>query len=175
MAQNDFIRVRHERLGDSAAIARVNDAAFGQRDESRIVDAIRQAGHPSISLVAVDEDQVVGHILFTPVEMPSSGPGLTVFALGPMAVLPDWQRRGIGSKLVETGLRECSEVGCHVVVVIGHPEFYPRFGFRPARAFGLQSEFAVPDDVFMVAELMPGSLAGRGGLVRYLAEFSAEN
>ena len=171
MPRSDFIEVRHERLGDEAAIARVNDAAFGQPDESRIVDAVRQAGHMAISLVAVNEDRVVGHILFTPVDMTSSAPVLTMFGLGPMAVLPEWQRRGIGSKLVEAGLRECSDVGCQVVVVIGHPEFYPRFGFRPAGAFGLRSEFAVRDEAFMVAELMPGALAGRGGLVRYLAEF----
>ena len=90
-----------------------------------------------------------------------------------MAVLPAWQRKGVGSKLVESGLRECSDLGCQAVVVIGHPEFYPRFGFRPARRFGLRSEFEVPDEVFMATELIPGALAGRGGLVRYVREFGS--
>ena len=126
-----------------------------------------------ISLVAVDGESIVGHILFTPIALDSSGPPATVMGLGPMAVLPQWQRRGIGSMLVEAGLRECQEAGCQIVVVIGHPEFYPRFGFRPARAYGLRSEFDVPDEAFMAAELIAGALAGRSGLVRYLPEFGA--
>jgi putative acetyltransferase len=169
----DAIRARPEQSGDEAAIARVNDEAFGQPDEARIVDAIRRAGHPMISLVAVDGEPIVGHILFTPIDLDSPGPAISVMGLGPMAVLPPFQRRGIGSMLVNAGLRDCKNAGCQAVVVIGHPEFYPRFGFRPARAYGLRSEFDVPDDVFMVAELTPGALADCRGLVRYLPEFGA--
>lgn len=172
MTERDSITVRREQPGDEMAIAYVNDAAFGQPDESRLVEAVRHGGHSAISLVAVNEDRIVGHILFTPVDLVSSGSAVNVLGLGPMAVLPELQRRGIGSKLVEAGLRECSGVGCQAVVVIGHPEFYPRFGFRPARAFGLRSEFDVPHEAFMVSELTPGVLVGRGGLVRYLPEFS---
>jgi len=149
----------------------VNEEAFGKPDEARLVDAIRRADHPMISLVAVDGEAIVGHILFTPVTLDSSGPPINVMGLAPMAVLPPWQHRGIGSMLVETGLRECEQSSCQIVVVIGHPEFYPRFGFRPAREYGLRSEFDVPDEAFMVAELMPGALANRSGLVRYLPEF----
>ncbi len=167
------VQVRRERAGDEAAIAHVNEAAFGQVDEARIVDAVRRAGHSAISLVAVDDAAIVGHILFTPVvlEPPEAAPA--IMGLGPMAVLPERQRRGVGSRLVESGLRECARAGCQAVVVIGHPGFYPRFGFRPARAYGLRSEYTVPDEVFMVAELVPGALSSHGGLVRYVPEFGS--
>jgi putative acetyltransferase len=171
MTGTDRIHVRREKSGDEAAIARVNREAFGKPDEARIVDAIRQAGPRRISLVAVDGAAVVGHILFTPIALESEGSSLNVMGLAPMSVLPEFQRRGIGSMLVKAGLCECREAGCQLVVVIGHPEFYPRFGFRPARGYGLQSEFDVPDEAFMVAELMPGALAECRGLVRYLREF----
>ena len=165
------IEVRHERPGDAAAIRLVNDEAFGQAVESRIIDAVRRAGHVAVSLVAIDGDRIVGHILFTPVSIEGREPTVNAVGLGPMAVLPNLQRRGIGSKLVETGLRECARLGFDAVVVIGHPAFYPRFGFRRGSAYNLQSEFEVPDDVFMVAALTPGALTGPKGLVRYVPEF----
>jgi putative acetyltransferase len=165
------VHVRAEQPGDEVAIARVNDAAFGQADESRIIDAIRQAGRSNISLVALAGSEVVGHILFTPVAVESLDSTVRAMGLGPMAVLPALQRQGIGSRLVQEGLGECARTGCQAVVVVGHPEFYPRFGFRPASAYGLRCEYAVPDDVFMAVELVPVALAGRSGLVRYLSEF----
>lgn len=165
------IRVRPEQPGDEAAIAELNDAAFGQPDESQIVDAVRRAGHSTISLVALEGPKVVGHILFTPVAIESHGPAINALGLGPMAVLPEAQRRGIGSSLVEAGLRECSRAGCDAVVVVGHPGFYPRFGFRPAVSYGLRCEYAVPDEAFMALELTTGALSGRTGLVRYGSEF----
>jgi putative acetyltransferase len=165
------IEVRRERPGDEAAIRRVNDEAFGQPDEGRIVDAARAAGHSAVSLVAVDGPRIVGHILFTPVTIESQGRTAGAFGLGPMSVAPELQRQGIGSKLVEAGLRECTRLGCTAVVVVGHPEFYPRFGFRPGSLYGLRSQFDVPDEVFMVAELTPGVLAGMAGVVRYIPEF----
>ena len=168
------IHIRAEQPGDEIAIANLNDAAFGQFDESRLIDAIRQARHSTLSLVAVEGERIVGHILFTPVTVDSPGLSISALGLGPMAVLPELQRRGIGSKLVEAGLGECRRNGCQAVVVVGHPEFYPRFGFRPGASYGLRCQFAVPDEVFMVAELTTGTLIGRSGLVRYLPEFGGE-
>jgi putative acetyltransferase len=165
------IAVRRERSGDEPGIARVNDEAFGQADESRIIAAVRQNGHAAISLVAVSEEAIVGHILFTRVTLEPDEATFRGLGLGPMAVVPTLQRRGIGSELVTAGLAECAKAGCDVVVVVGHPEFYPRFGFRRGSAYDLRSEFDVPDEVFMVAELRPGALAGRRGVVRYLSEF----
>lgn len=170
---SDATIVRPEQPGDGEAVAHVNDAAFGQAVESRLVDALRRGGHAAISLVAVAGADIVGHILFTPVTIDAPGPALGALGLGPMSVLPERQRRGIGSRLVAAGLDACRRAGCQVVVVLGHPEFYPRFGFRPACGLGLRSEYAVPDDVFMALELTPGALAGRCGLVRYLPEFAS--
>jgi putative acetyltransferase len=170
----DSIHVRPEQPGDQLAIANLNDAAFGQVDESRLIDAIRQAQHSTLSLVAVEGERIVGHILFTPITVDSPGRSISALGLGPMAVLPELQRHGIGSKLVEAGLRECRRNGCQAVVVVGHPEFYPRFGFRPGASYGLRCQFAVPDEVFMVAELTTGALIGRSGLVSYLPEFGGE-
>ena len=165
--------IRHERPGDEAAIRRVNDEAFGQPDESRIIDAIREDSKAAISLVAVDRKRIVGHILFTPVAIHSQGSVVRALGLGPMAVAPGVQRQGIGSILVEAGLRESARQGWHAVVVLGHPEFYPRFGFRPGATYGLRSDFDVPEDLFMVLELTAGALAGVAGAVRYLPQFGS--
>jgi putative acetyltransferase len=167
------ITIRREEPGDEAAIGRVHDEAFGQPVESRIVDAVRRAGLSAISLVAVDGPQIVGHILFTPVSIEGDGPVIDALGLGPMAVSPGLQRRGIGSKLVESGLRQCVQAGCEVVVVVGHPQFYPRFGFRPGSSYGLRLAFEVPDEVFLVLEMKAGVLARRSGLVRYIPQFEA--
>jgi putative acetyltransferase len=122
--------------------------------------------------VAVDGEQVVGHILFTAVTVEPEVPAWTALGLAPMAVLPQYQRQGVGSQLVRAGLAECLRQGHTVVVVLGHPAYYPRFGFVPAAAKGLRCEYPVPDEVFMVAELMPEALAGRTGLVKYRPEFA---
>ena len=169
--QDDSLHVRPEQPGDEAAIAQLTDAAFGGPAESRIIDRIRKAGHQVGSLVAVEGDQIVGHILFTPVGLDTRSSSTDLMGLGPMAVKPALQRRGIGSTLVREGLQACARAGVQAVVVVGHPEYYPRFGFRPASAWGLRCEFPAPDEAFMARELVPGALQGRAGLVRFLAEF----
>lgn len=164
--------VREETAEDFDAVRRVNELAFGRPQEAALVDALRVSAHPSLSLVALGEGRIVGHIFFSPVTIEAGESARDAFGLGPMAVLPECQGRGVGSRLVREGLEECLRRGHEVVVVLGHPEFYPRFGFRPAKEKGLACEFPVPDEVFMLKELREGALAGAGGVVKYHPEFS---
>jgi len=127
---------------------------------------------PIVSLVAVVDEQVVGHILFTPIRVGQSPAVSTAMSLAPLAVLPAFQRTGVGDALVRAGLAECARLGQPVVVVVGHPEYYPRFGFRPARAAGLEAPFEVRDAAFMVWEGSPGALVGIRGMIEYPAAFN---
>lgn len=167
-----MIRVRAEELSDSDAVRVVNERAFGQPAEASLVDALRGLDS-AISLVAAIDGRVVGHILFTPVRMERADPGLSAMGLAPMAVLPEFQKQGIGSALITTGLGVCRARNHDLVVVLGHPAYYPKFGFVVAAAHGLTCEYPVPVEAFMVAELRPGTLARAGGLVRYRPEFSS--
>jgi putative acetyltransferase len=168
-----MISIRHERPGDAHAIRFVLEEAFGQSNEANLVEALRHRGALTLSLVALRENEVVGYILFSPVTIESGGSSFNAIGLGPMAVLPPYQGKGIGSQLVRIGLEQCRQAGHEIVVVLGHPDFYGRFGFVPTRYRGIRCEFDVPDDVFMVMELRQGALAGRGGLVRYQPEFKS--
>ena len=163
---------RPEQIGDEAAIRVLNEQAFGQPNEANIVDALRERGAFVLSMVALDDDRVVGHVLFTEAIVTEADSQLRALGLGPMAVLPSYQRRQIGSRLLRTALDKCRELGYDAVVVIGHPEFYPRFGFVPAKLKGIRCEFEVPDEAFMVLELREDALAGRTGVVKYQPEFS---
>lgn len=170
--------VRPEASGDVEAIRRLHDAAFGQPEEGEIVDRLRAAlaggdAGPWISLVAeVDGEGVVGHILFTEVTIrpPVDGSAATALGLAPMAVWPAFQRRGIGTRLVEAGLARARAEGHELVVVLGHPAYYPRFGFVPAADLGLEWEHEAPREAFMALELAPGAAARRGGVVSYRPE-----
>ena len=164
--------IRPEAPADVAAIEALNRAAFGGLDEARIVATLRGAVTPLLSRVADDDGRVVGHILFSPVALEPASP-LPVMGLAPMAVSPDRQRQGIGSALVREGLAACRAAGALAVVVVGHPGYYPRFGFVPASRFGLRCEYDVPDDVFMALELRPGALAGPSAVARFHAAFGA--
>lgn len=165
------LTIRPERSADVAAIRTVNERAFGQPDEAALVDAVRARGERRISLVAVDGRRLVGHILFTPVTIRGPDRVHEAVGLAPLAVDPGHQRRGIGSRLVARGLDWCRESGYRIAVVLGHPAYYPRFGFVPARRHGIRFELDVPDDVFMVTELVPGALNGCTGVARYAQEF----
>lgn len=162
--------IRAERDSDIPAIHAVNAAAFPTPAEADLVDALRRQAQPFVSLVAELDGTVVGHILFSPVSLPSR-PDLQLLGLAPMAVVPEHQRRGIGSALVRAGLEECRRLGASAVVVLGHPEYYPRFGFQPSVRFGIRSEYDVPDEVFLVLELVPGSLRGASGTIQYHPAF----
>lgn len=166
-----MLNIRAETPEDYAAVREVNEEAFGGRGEADLVDALRKNARPYLSLVAELERRIVGHIFFSPVKIEAETDAPAAFGLAPMAVLPEFQKRGIGLKLVRTGLEECRRLGHQVVVVLGHPGYYPRFGFVPARQKGLRCEYPVPDEAFMVLELKEGALSGRAGLVRYNPEF----
>lgn len=166
-----MIIIRPETSEDYLTVHRVNKLAFPGSNEADLVEALRKVAFPYISLVALVNAQVVGHIFFSPVSIESEKSTFTALGLAPMAVLPQYQRQGIGSALVQEGLKECQRIGYDVVVVIGHKDYYPRFGFVSAKQKGLRCEYDVPDDVFMVAKLKPEALAGRQGLVKYHLEF----
>lgn len=180
-----MICISTETIEDHEAVRRVNELAFGQPNEADLVDALREKARSYVSLVAVADEQVapksdklpasrrvVGHVFFSPVSIETESGAFTAMGLAPMAVLPEHQNQGIGSQLVLEGLKECRRLGENIVVVLGHPNYYPRFGFVPASLKGLRSEYDVPDEVFMVTELTEGALAGRRGLVKYHPEFA---
>ncbi|MFN8395590.1 MAG: N-acetyltransferase [Bacteroidia bacterium] len=175
MSKEINIAVRPETEGDLLAIHELNVAAFGREAEALLVDALRRgdAFVPGLSLVAVVEGRMVGHILFTRIQIQLDGGGAyPSLSLAPMAVLPVFQNRGIGSALVRAGLVRAAELGEEAVIVLGHPEYYPRFGFLPASKWGIRSPYNVPDPVFMGIELVNGALAGNAGLVVYPKEFA---
>jgi predicted N-acetyltransferase YhbS/predicted enzyme related to lactoylglutathione lyase len=167
----ELVEIREERPDDIADIRELNRLAFGQDQEGDIIDALRSNGAVTLSLVATLEGRVVGHILYSPITV-----GDTFFgaALGPMSVLPQYQRQGIGGRLNEEGKRRLENSGCPFIIVLGHPEYYPRFGFRPASTHGVRCEWEVPDDVFMLLILDPVRAQGISGLAKYRQEFSAE-
>ena len=167
-----MITIREERPEDIGAIRFVLEQAFGQANEADLVDVLRKRQAITLSLVGLKDGKIVAHILFSPVTVESNDQSFGGIGLGPMAVLPDNQRQGIGSQLVQAGLEKCRQAGHEIVVVLGHPMFYAKFGFMPAKPLGLFCEFEVPDDVFRVIELAENVLAGRGGLVKYRPEFS---
>lgn len=167
-----MIRVRVERPGDEAAVRAVERAAFGRDDEADLVDALRGPRAGYRSWVAVEGGDIVGHVLFTPVRIdgwPVAGMGL-----GPVAVAPERQRAGIGTKLVHHGMTRLRNEGCPYAVVVGHPDYYPRFGFVPGSRFALDAQWpGLPDGVFRVRAFAPRRLPPGGGVVRFRPEFDA--
>jgi putative acetyltransferase len=167
-----MVTIREEQPGDHAAIRNLTTLAFGGPCEAQIIDALRPACPGLISLVAVEDGCIVGHILFSPVTIKRTNSTITGMGLGPMAVLPEYQRRGIGTDLVRHGLARLREEGCPFVIVLGHPDYYPRFGFVPASLYGLTSQWeGVPDEAFMVMIIDDDSMNGVHGVVRYRDEF----
>jgi putative acetyltransferase len=166
------MNIRNERPEDAIPIRDVHLSAFETSGEADLVSILRKQATPLISLVAEEAGTIVGHILFTPVTF-VDGPSLPMMGLAPMAVSPEWQRRGIGSRLVLAGLQQCRHSGTAAVVVVGHPAYYPRFGFVPASRFGISCEYDVPDDVFLARELRDAALVGITGTVRYHPAFAA--
>jgi len=163
--------IRRETPEDIDPIRYVNEQAFGRKEEAELIDKLRNRDMVTLSLVAVQADQIVGHIVFSPVTVESEYSSFEAITLAAMAVLPAYQRKGIGSKLVRVGLEECHRLGHEIVVVLGHPDYYPRFGFVPGKPKGIDCEFEAPDEAWMVLELGEGALAGRSGTVKFQPEF----
>jgi putative acetyltransferase len=163
------IFIRAEMPEDRPAIAHVHRLAFGREDEARLVERLRDGGWARVSLVAEFAGQVVGHVLFSELAIVDGARTTAGLALAPLAVLSDLQSRGIGSALVRRGLEECERAGHAIVLVVGHPSYYPRFGFSAELARPLSTPYA--GDSFMALELVPGALASLTGRVEYPPPF----
>ena len=156
--------IRAESPADAAAVRAVHKAAFPADVEARLVDAIRANGNDRVSLVAEAQGRIVGHVLFSPVDVD----GNEGIGLAPVAVLPDFQCRGIGAALIKAGIEACRELGVRFIVVLGEPRYYRRFGFLPTH---LENEYGAGEE-FMALELEPLALAATQGVVKYGMEFS---
>lgn len=164
-------RVRAEEAGDEDAICAVNDSAFGNKDkEGRLVGLLREQGLVRVSVVAIEEGEVIGHALFSAIQVVHDGEAVEALALAPVAVAPAHQRRGIGSALIREGLERCREAGHTACFVLGHKEYYPRFGFSNELAEPFECVYA--GEHFMALELVPGALEHLRGEVRYSSPFS---
>jgi putative acetyltransferase len=168
-----MVTIRPEQSDDIPAVRRVHEAAFPTPAEAKLVDRLRSGGKAAVSLVAHDENEIVGHILFSPVTFdPPASASVVALGLAPMAVLPGHEKHGVGRRLVQNGLAECHARGACMVVVLGDPPYYGRFGFERASRHGLRNEFGVEEE-FMVFMLDARAHPEPGTLVKYAAEFSA--
>jgi putative acetyltransferase len=168
------VKIRRETAGDHQNITLVNNLAFGQKNEGQLILKLRKTKKfiPELSLAAEIHNSIVGHILFYPIEIKREEQVFPSLALAPMAVLPDFQKQGVGSQLVKEGLKRARKLGFKSVIVLGHAAYYPRFGFEPASRWGIRSPFEVPDDVFMALELVKDGLKDIQGTVEYPPEFN---
>ena len=166
-----MVAIRVEQPGDIESIGRVHRAAFPTVAEARLVEQLRRHGRLWLSLVAEDESGIIGHIAFSPVRIEGSNEPTPGVGLAPVAVLPDYQRQGIGSRLIREGLSACKQAGFSFVVVLGEPAYYHRFGFEPASRWKLGNEYGA-EEAFMAIELQNGALPAGGGLIVYAHEFA---
>ena len=165
------IRIFVEQPDHAGGVDAVEKAAFGRDGEAHLVEILRESGVTSLSLVALAGKRVIGHVLFTPMRFAPPVDDLIIIGLGPLAVLPDFQNQGVGSRLIEAGLAAMRQAGVAAVFLLGSPAYYSRFGFVPASRFNLRCAYEVPGDDFQVIELVQGSLANRQGTVYYHPEF----
>jgi putative acetyltransferase len=163
------ISIRGERFEDRREVGEVNEAAFGRPDEADLVDRLREEGVVVLAMVAEFDSQIVGHILFSRMAIETAEGDVAAVSLAPMAVLPGHQGRQVGSRLVRHGLAELRARGERIVIVLGHKDYYPRFGFSSDKARNLLSPF--PPEAYMALELVEGALKSVRGAVRYAAAF----
>jgi putative acetyltransferase len=163
------VQIRREAQRDIPAIREVNRRAFDGEDEARLVDDLRSEGYVRLSLVAEEGGSIVGHIVFSEAVIWTERGEVAALALGPVAVTPERQGRGIGSALVREGLDRCAKTLYRIVFVLGHPGYYPPFGFSADLAANLSSAYS--GEAFMALELAPGSLAGLTGEFEFASPF----
>ncbi len=166
------LSIREETPQDEAAIRQVNERAFGQKQEADIVDRLRERCPDRLSLVALQGGRIVGHILFSPVAVEGRGNTAHGMALAPMSVLPEYQRQGIGAALINAAIERLQAKRTPFILVLGHPEYYPKFGFEPASRYGIRSEWDVPEAAFMILTLRKPEAGGLSGVARFRGEFS---
>ena len=168
------VSIRDEKPADIPAIRKLNALAFGQSQEAEIIDELRKNCKALLSLVAEDDGVIVGHVLFSPVTFDNDIGAPVGMGLAPMAVLPERQGEGLGSALVEAALEKLKEMRCPFIVVLGHADYYPRFGFVPASTFGFRCQWeGVPDENFMTLVLSAEAVKDIQGVLRYRNEFDA--
>lgn len=171
MAELGGLTLRTALASDLGAIESLHEAAFEGGAEARLVRRLHERCDRLVSIVAELDAQIAGHILFSPVRLEPPA-AIAVWGLAPMAVLPSLQRSGIGARLVTAGLDACRVAGADAVVVLGHRNYYPKFGFRAAAEFGLRSTYDVPAGVFMALELRPSALTREPAVVHYHPAFA---
>jgi putative acetyltransferase len=164
------MKIRMENEFDYPGIREVNLSAFPGNDEALLVEKLRKSAE-ILSLVAIKGNKIVGHVLLSPATIENGDESFIVLVLAPVAVLPEFQNQGIGTKLIKCGLEEARKRGYSIVTVLGHPKYYPRFGFKPAKKYGIGSPFKVPEESFMVLELVPGTLNQVRGVIKYSEAF----
>ncbi|ACK71749.1 GCN5-related N-acetyltransferase [Gloeothece citriformis PCC 7424] len=164
--------IRPENQDDAQGVRFLLEKTFNRPQEANLVETLRARDMISLSLVAHIDEQIVGYIAFSPVELESNESSLKILGLAPLAILPQYQRQALGSNLVEIGLQQCQALGYEAIVVLGEPTFYHRFGFRPTSLYSLWSSFDIPSEFFMIKELITGSLGGHSGVILYQPEFN---
>jgi putative acetyltransferase len=165
--------IRLEQQSDIDDIRNINEKAFGQAQEANIVDNLRKNCEELLSMVAIDNEKTVGHILFSPVIIEGESGTVKGMGLAPMAVLPEYQQQGVGAQLVNMGIKQLRKSKVLFIIVLGHPEYYPRFDFEPASRFGIKSQWeGIPDNVFMILWLDASMKNHIIGIAKYRSEFN---
>ena len=165
--------IRLEQQSDISEIRELNEKAFGQPQEANIVDNLRENCDEILSIVAIENEKVVGHILFSPVTIEGNNDAVMGMGLAPIAVLPEFQQKGVGSRLVNRGIEELRKTACPFIIVLGHPDYYPRFGFEPASRYGIKSQWeGIPENAFMILWLNKSKMIQTWCIAKYRSEFN---